>query len=73
MTECHEATVEDRMERLARKHPGGVLTHRLWFQADVEEMHHIVEFRDGDEAWAATGTSLGMAYCDLRRKMTMGE
>jgi hypothetical protein len=61
------------LEKLARKHPGGVLTHRLWYQADAGEMHHIVEFRDGDEAWTATGTSLGMAYIELRRKMEMGE
>ena len=73
MPDTHEATVEDRMEKLARDHPGGILTHRQWYQADAEEMHHIIEFRYGDDAWSATGTSLGMAYCDLRRKMTVGE
>ena len=72
MDHC-EATVEDRLEKLARKHPGGVVCHRLWYQANAEEMHHIVDLRYGDDAWAATGTSLGLAYVELRRKMMMGE
>jgi hypothetical protein len=69
----HEAIVEDRMEKFARDHPGGVFYHRLWFQRTIGEMHHILQFTDRDESWTATGTSLGLAYCELRRKMEMGE
>jgi hypothetical protein len=73
MPDAHEFNVEQRMEKLARDHPGGVICHRLWYQANADEMHHIVDLRYGDDAWTATGTSLGMAYCELRRKMEMGE
>jgi len=68
-----ELTVEQRMEKLARDHPGGVVHHRQWFQKSDAEMHHIIELRCDDDAWAATGTSPGLAYCELRRKMEMGE
>jgi hypothetical protein len=71
--DAHEATLDERMERLARDHPGAVLVHRMWYQVDVEEMHHILQFTDRDESWTATGTSLGMAYVELRRKMMIGE
>jgi hypothetical protein len=66
-------TIEDRMERLAREHPGAVLSIRMWHQADVDEMHYIIQLTDKNDAWAATGTSLGTAYVELRRIMDMGE
>ena len=73
MSDIHEATIDERMERLARDHPGAVLTHRQWYQNAIGEMHHILQFTDKDESWSSVGTTLGLAYVDLRRKMTIGE
>jgi hypothetical protein len=69
----HELPIDERLERLAREHPGSVLQHRLWYQSDADETHHILQFTDGAESWSAVGTSLGAAYCELRRKMVIGE
>ena len=71
MPDCYQ--VCKKLDDLAEKYPGCVIDHRQWYQADKGEMHHILQFRCGSEEFSAVGTTLEMAYCELRRKMTTGE
>ena len=62
-----------RLEELARQHPGAIYRIRGWFAPAATEMHFIIEFLTGAEQWSAVGNNIESAYCELRRKMVIGE
>lgn len=68
-----ELDILQRLAQLTREQPGAVYSFRGWYDAATQEHHHILEFTSGAEQWRSVGTSPGEAYCELRRRMVMGE
>jgi hypothetical protein len=61
-----------RIETLCAEHPGAIIHLRCWWSREANEMHYILSWTDQMESWTATGSSLGEAYCELRRQMVIG-